>query len=83
MEVKIGSPVYVLDGFDVNLVCDILSGMRPITIVWFHNGVLDTTRRNVSTITVTDYNDQDVYTCRAENDVGFDEESTTINVLGK
>ena len=45
--------------------------------------MIDPTRGNVSTITVTNYNDGDVFTCRADNDVGFDEESTTINVFGK
>ena len=83
MEIKIGSPAYVFDGFDITLVCDILSGTRPITIRWFRNGAPDSTRGNVSTITVTDYNDGDVFTCRADNDVGFDMKSTTINVLGK
>ena len=83
MEVQIGSPAYLIDGADVTLVCDIVSGTSPITIMWFHNGVLDPTRGSVSTITVTDYNDGDVFTCRAENVIGFDEESTTINVFSK
>ena len=84
MEVHIGSSAYVIEGADITLVCDILSGTPPITIMWFHNGgVFDPTRGNVSTITVTNYNDGDVYTCRAENDVGFDEESTTINAFSK
>ena len=83
IEVQIGSDAYVIDGFDVTIVCNILTGIRPITIVWFHNGMVDPTRGNVSTITVTNYNDGDVFTCRADNDVGFDEESTTINVFGK
>ena len=73
----------MVDGFDVTIVCDILSGTRPITIRWFRNGAPDPTRGNVSTITVTDYNDGDVFTCRVDNDVGFDEESTIINVFGK
>ena len=83
MEVQIGSPGYVVDGSDVTIVCDIASGTRPITISWFRNGAPDPTRGNVSTITVTDYNDGDEFTCRADNDVGFDEESTIINVFGK
>ena len=83
MEVQIGSPAYVVDRFDVTIVCDIASGTRPITISWFHNGVLDSTRGNVSTITVSNYNDGDLFTCRADNDIGFDMESTTINVFGK
>ena len=83
MEVQIGSPAYVIDGANITLVCDILTGTSPITIMWFHNGVLDSTRGNVSTITVTDYNDGVVFTCIAENDVGFDMKITTINVVGK
>ena len=67
----------------MTIVCDILSGARPITIRWFRDGVLDLTRGNVSTITVTDYTDDEEFTCRAHNNVGFDEESTTINVFGK
>ena len=83
VKVKIGSPVYVVDGFDVTIVCNIVNGTRPITIMWLHNGVVDPTRGNVSTITVTNYNDGDVFTCIAENDVGFDMKITTINVVGK
>ena len=83
MEVQIGSPAYVIDGVDITLVCDLLTGTPSNTIMWFRNGVLDSTRGNVSTTTVTNYNDGDVFTCRADNDVGFDEESTTINVFGK
>ena len=75
----------MVDGFHVTIVCDILSGTRPITISWFRNGAPDITRGNVSTITVTDYNDNDEFTCIAHNDVGSDLESTTItiNVFGK
>ena len=83
VKVKIGSPVYIVEGFDVTIVCNILNGTRPITIMWFHNGMIDPTRGNVSTITVNNYNDGDVYTCRADNDVGFDMKITIINVVGK
>ena len=83
MKVQIGSDAYVVDGFDVTIVYNILTGTHPITIIWLHNGVVDPTRGNVSTITVTNYNDSDMYTCKADNDVGFDNESTNINVFGK
>ena len=83
MEVQIGSPAYVVDGSNVTIVSSIFNGTRPITISWFRNGVLDPTRGNTSTITVTNYNDGDVYTCRADNNVGFDKENTTINVFSK
>lgn len=75
--------MYVVDGFNVTVVCNILNGTHPIAISWFHNGVFDPTRGNASNITVTHYNNSDVFTCRAENDVGFDMESTIINLSGK
>ena len=55
MEVQMGSPAYVIDGADSTLVCDIVSGTPPITIMWLHNGVVDPTRGNVSAITVFNY----------------------------
>ena len=78
MTVRIGSPAYVVDGFNVTIVCNIVSGTRPITIMWLRNGVLDSSRGNVSTITVDDYDNGDVFTCRAESVVGFDVVNTTI-----
>ena len=81
--VSIGTPVYVVDGFNVTIVCNILNGTCPITIMWLHNGAPYAAGGNISTITVTDYNDGDVFTCRADNIVGFDMENTTINVFGK
>ena len=70
-----------ISNITITLDCNLLTGTPAITIMWFHNGVVDPTRGNVSTITVTKYSDGDVYTCRAENDVGFDEENTTIICL--
>ena len=84
--VQIGTPVYVLGRNDVSIVCDIASGAPPITIRWFINGMEDTSFENLSTITITDVcadDDRDMYMCRAENDNGFDEETTTINVFGE
>ena len=86
MTVDVATPVYVLGGNDVTIVCNIASGTPPITISWFRNGVEDTSFGDVSTITITDVDpgdDRDMYTCRAENDIGFDEETTTINVFGE
>ena len=85
MTVMIGTPTYVIDGFDITLVCNIASGTRPITIRWIRNGASYPAGGNRSTITVpdTDYNDGDDFTCRADNIVGFDEETTMINVFGK
>ena len=78
--VKIGTPVYVHDGFDVTIDCNIVNGTPPITIQWFRNGSPDPTRGNVSTITITDASNGDVFKCRADNIRGFDSESTTIYV---
>ena len=80
--VKIGSPVYVHVGFDVIIDCNIVNGTLPITIQWFHNGSHYPTRGNISnTITITNASNGDVFECRADNDIGFDTESTTINVM--
>lgn len=78
MTVRIGTPVYIVGGFDVTIVCNIVNGTTPINITWLRNGVADSTRGNVPTITVDDYKDDDVFTCRADNIAGFDMDSTTI-----
>ena len=79
--VKIGTPVYVYSGFDVIIDCNIMSGTPPITIKWLRNGSLDPTRGNVSTITITDARNGDIFKCRAENNIGFDTENTTIYII--
>ena len=76
--VKIGTPVYIHNGFDVIIDCFIVYGERPITIQWFRNGLPDPTRGNDSTITITDPSNNEVFTCRANNSGGFDTENTTI-----
>ena len=77
--VKIGTPVYVFDGYNVTINCTTV-GTPPITITWLHNGML--IAEDVNTITITDAKDGDVITCRANNNIGFDEEHTTIHVKG-
>ena len=78
--VKIGTPVYVAYGSDVIIDCNIVDGIRPITIMWHRNGSPDPTRGNVSTITINDVRDGDVFKCRADNIVGSDIKNTTIHV---
>ena len=76
--VKIGTPVYVYTGYDVIIDCNIVNGTPPITIQWFRNGSPDSTRGNVSTITINDASNGDVFKCRADNIGGFDTEKTTV-----
>ena len=76
--VKIGTDVYVVNGYNVTIDCNIDNGTTPITLSWFLNG---TDFRGIdTTITITDATYGDVITCRADNNIGFDEESTTIHV---
>ena len=78
--VTIGSPVYVHEGYSVTIDCTTVSGTPPITIRWFRNGTL--IAGDVNTITINDTSNADVITCRADNNVGFDEEDTTITIIG-
>ena len=79
--VKIGTPVYVHDGFDVIIDCNTINGTSPINITWFRNGSPYPTSGSVSTITITDASNDDIFKCRAENIIGFDTENTTIYVV--
>ena len=56
------------------------SGTPPITIrwLWIRNGTSINKYDNVNTITISNAKDGDVVTCRANNNIGFDEENTTI-----
>ena len=85
--VDVATPVYVLDGDDVTIVCRIASGTHPITIMWLRNGVEVASFRNISAITITNVNanvdNRAMYMCRAENAIGFDEETTILFPEGK
>ena len=76
--VKIGTNVSVVVGYNVTIDCNIVNGTTPITLSWLLNGT--EFRGNDTTITITDATYGDVITCRANNTIGFDEESTTIHV---
>ena len=82
----IGSPAYINDGYDLTLTCKVVRGI-PITISWYRDGVLDSSRGNTSTITIENVDiDKDngaVYTCRADNDKGHDEQHTIVDVYSK
>ena len=79
--VKIGTPAYITKGYSiVVIVCNIVGGTPPITIQWFHNGSPYPTGGSVSTIKITSASNGDVFECRADNNIGFDTENTTIYV---
>ena len=79
--VRIGTDAYVVDGYNVTIDCNIDSGTTPITYSWLLNGT--DFRGNVTTITITDATYGDIITCRANNSIGFDNESTIIHVKCK
>jgi len=85
--VNIATPIYILAGNDVTIVCNISSGTPPITVKWYRNGVEIISFSNMSTINVSNVdvncNDGDMYTCRAENSVWFDEETSIMTVERK
>ena len=77
--VVIGTPAYVYSGFTVFIVCNIFNGSRPIHWSYFRNGSPYLTSRDLSYIAVY-ANDGDVFNCRIENNVAYDEVSTTVYV---
>ena len=79
MRVTIGSTAYIVDGFTVQIVCNATSMISeyPVTISWRRNGEHDRTRGNMSMIIVTDANHGDVFTCVAENVLGYNNTKTT------
>ena len=88
IRVKIGTPVYVTDMFNVTIDCNITEGTHPIKFNWLHNNALvNQTRGSASSITIPVANaadiDGDVYTCRANNSWGYDMVNTTIYYLEK
>ena len=82
---KIGTPVYIIDKFNVTIDCNVYRGAHPIKFSWFLNNTLDQSRGNVPSITITVTNAADVhgddYTCKAENHRGFDSVNTTISYV--
>ena len=80
--VNVGSTVYTVNGLTVVIICKVTIGRPPITISWLRNGeLLDQSRGKVSTINVTDVRPQgDVFTCTAENRIGFIQQNTMIQL---
>ena len=84
--VNVGSPVNVSRGFNLTIDCIVVNGTPPFTILWLcnDNELIDFSEGNSSSITinVTDAYDGDNITCRADNKIGYDNATTTINVQG-
>ena len=86
VRVKIGTPVYIIDNFNVTIDCNITRGKQPVILSWLHDNTLfNQTIGTASSITIPVTNaadiDGDVYTCRAEDVIGYDEMNTTIYYL--
>ena len=78
---KIGSPVYMVNGFNITIICNVTRGEPPITISWLHNN--QPYRGNVSSIMITNATAGDMFTCRAVNKRGSDIKETQINFVHK
>ena len=81
--VKIGTPAYVYVGYNVTIDCNIVAGLSPITIQWYHNGSLYPTggSLSVTNFTITNASNGDFWQCKASNSHGIDIETTIIYVL--
>ena len=83
IRVKIGTPVYTVDGFAVTIVCNVTDGDHPITISWLNNGEPDHSRTNMSVVTISNAAHGDVYTCIAKTNAGSVRKSTKIYFVHK
>ena len=82
--VQVGNPVYIIENYnDVSIICNVKGGELPITFSWYCNEEPDQCRGNVSTITVTNPKDGDVFTCRVDNKYGTDKSNTTVRSIHK
>ena len=80
--IQVGNPVYIIESYnDVSIICNVIRGELPITFSWYCNEEPDQCRGNVSTITVTNPKDGDVFTCRVDNMYGTDISSTTVRLI--
>ena len=81
--VNVGNPVNISSGANLTIDC-IVTGTPPITITWIRINDNQIIGSNSSTITivVTNTTDGDNIMCRADNNIGFDMATTTINVDG-
>ena len=78
--IDIGATAYIRSGYDVIIRCYNSRGTRPLHWLWFRNGSLHPTRKDVTSIRITNARDGDVFKCRMWNHVAYDTESSTIYV---
>ena len=83
IRVKIGTPVFTVDGFAVTIVCNVADRDPPITINWLINGQPDHSRINMSVVTIHNAAHGDVYTCIAKKDARFIRRHTKIYFVHK
>lgn len=67
--VTIGNPVTVVEGYNVTINCDVLTGSPPINTSWYRNGVLHPIK-DVASITITPVDGENI-TCRTGNHEKF------------
>ena len=81
--INVGNPVNISSGANLTIDC-IVTGTPPIMITWLRLSANEIIAQNTSTITiaVTNTTDGDDITCRADNNIGFEMATTTINVDG-
>lgn len=80
---KIGSPAYVLKGFDVIVDCNVTGGTRPVTITWLRNGMpVDASEDSGADFTISNVTANETITCIVNNSIGSVERNTAIHVIG-
>ena len=85
IRVKIGTPVYIIDGLSFTIVCNVTSGQSPVAITWLPDGIPHQTNGNVSTVTIasTNVNHGDVLSCKASNSIGYEQVATKVIFIHK
>ena len=85
--VNVGNPVNISSGANLTIDCIVVNGTLPINIMWIHlndNPTIKSSEGNSSTITIAVTNTTDGVSimCYANNSIGYDNATTTINVNG-
>ena len=72
--------MYTVNGLIIIIICNVTIGEPPFIITWYRNEeVVNHLVGNVSTVTVTDAEDDDVFTCKVDGiRMGSDQQDTII-----